>query len=119
MGKVPASLAVRLPPGLDPLLGVFTANLETAFNIVHDTPLRLGETAVVFGQGVVGLLVAQLLRLAGFQPGVPRALATGAFGPPAPPRWRWRPPRREVRAAQPPAPPPPGSAFAALAALVR
>ncbi|MBX0327223.1 zinc-binding dehydrogenase [Oscillochloris sp. ZM17-4] len=61
----PAGLAMRLPEGLDPALGVFCANLETALNIVHDTPLRLGETAVVFGQGVVGLLVTQLLRMAG------------------------------------------------------
>lgn len=62
---VPAAMPVRLPQGLDPLLGVFVANLETAVNILHDTPLKLGETALVFGQGVVGLLVAQLLRLAG------------------------------------------------------
>jgi 2-desacetyl-2-hydroxyethyl bacteriochlorophyllide A dehydrogenase len=62
---VPAQIPVRLPDGLDPLLGLFIANLETAINVVHDTPLRLGETALVFGQGVVGLLVAQLLRLAG------------------------------------------------------
>lgn len=61
----PERVVARLPPGLDPLLGLFTANLETALNIVHDSPLRLGETAVVFGQGVVGLLTAQLLRLAG------------------------------------------------------
>lgn len=62
---VPDSLPVRLPGGLDPVLGVFAANLETAVNIVHDTPLYLGETVLVFGQGVVGLLVVQLLRLAG------------------------------------------------------
>jgi 2-desacetyl-2-hydroxyethyl bacteriochlorophyllide A dehydrogenase len=62
---VPAAMPVRLSDELDPLLGLFVANLETALNIVHDTPLRLGETALVFGQGVVGLLVAQLLRLAG------------------------------------------------------
>jgi threonine dehydrogenase-like Zn-dependent dehydrogenase len=41
------------------------ANLETALNVVHDTPIHLGETALVFGQGVVGLLVTQLLKLAG------------------------------------------------------
>jgi threonine dehydrogenase-like Zn-dependent dehydrogenase len=58
-------MPVRLSDKLDPLLGLFVANLETAVNVVHDTPLRLGETALVFGQGVVGLLVAQLLRLAG------------------------------------------------------
>lgn len=62
---VPANLPVRLPDGLDPILGVFTANLETAVNVVLDTPLKLGETALVFGQGVVGLLVTQLLKLAG------------------------------------------------------
>lgn len=62
---VPAAMPVRLSDGLDPLLGLFVANLETAVNVVHDTPLRLGETALVFGQGVVGLLVAQLLRIAG------------------------------------------------------
>ncbi len=62
---VPAAMPVRLPAGLDPSRALFFANLETALNIVHDTPLRLGETAVVFGQGVVGLLVTQLLKLAG------------------------------------------------------
>jgi 2-desacetyl-2-hydroxyethyl bacteriochlorophyllide A dehydrogenase len=62
---VPADLPVRLPEGTDPTAGVFFANLETALNVVHDTPLRLGETALVFGQGVVGLLVTQLLKLAG------------------------------------------------------
>lgn len=56
---------VRLPAGLDPPLGLFIANLETAINVLLDTPLRLGETALVFGQGTVGLLIAQLLRRAG------------------------------------------------------
>jgi threonine dehydrogenase-like Zn-dependent dehydrogenase len=62
---VPARMPVRLPDGLDPLLGVFCANLETALNIVHDTPMHLGETALVLGGGVVGLLVARLLKLGG------------------------------------------------------
>jgi 2-desacetyl-2-hydroxyethyl bacteriochlorophyllide A dehydrogenase len=62
---VPADMPVRLSGVLEPLLGLFIANLETAVNVVHDTPLRLGETALVFGQGVVGLLVTQLLKLAG------------------------------------------------------
>ena len=62
---VPATMLVRLPDDLDPLLGVFSANLETALNVVHDTPLSLGETALVLGAGVVGLLVARLLKLAG------------------------------------------------------
>ena len=62
---VPARMPVRLPDGIDPTLGVFCANLETALNVVHDTPLRLGETALVLGGGVVGLLVARLLKLGG------------------------------------------------------
>ena len=64
---VPAGMAVRLPDDLDPLLGVFAANLETALNIVHDTPLRLGETALVFGHGVIGQLVSRLLTLSGLR----------------------------------------------------
>jgi len=90
---VPARMPVRLPDDLDPLLGVFSANLETALNVVHDTPVRLGETALVFGQGVVGLLVALLLKRAGAGPVLivdpleerrKTALAAGAdeaFGP--------------------------------------
>jgi len=62
---VPATMPVRLPAGLDPLLGLFTANLESAVNVLLDTPLHLGETVVVFGQGIVGLLIAQLLKRAG------------------------------------------------------
>ena len=62
---VAAGLPVRLPESLSPERALFAANLETALNVVHDAPLRLGETALVFGAGVVGLLVAQLLRMAG------------------------------------------------------
>ena len=62
---VPADLPVRLPDGIDSTAGLFLANVETALNVVHDTPLWLGETALVFGQGVVGLLLTQLLKLAG------------------------------------------------------
>jgi 2-desacetyl-2-hydroxyethyl bacteriochlorophyllide A dehydrogenase len=62
---VAADLTTSLPDGLLPELGVFTANLETALNILHDTPLLFGETALVFGLGTVGLLVTQLLQRAG------------------------------------------------------
>lgn len=63
--NVPVNLLCRLPHNLDPELGVFCANVETALNIAHDTPIRLGETVVVFGQGVVGTLAAQTLRQTG------------------------------------------------------
>lgn len=65
---VPATLPIRLPDGLDPLRAVFFANTETALNVVHDTPLRLGEAALVFGQGTVGLLVTALLKMSGASP---------------------------------------------------
>jgi 2-desacetyl-2-hydroxyethyl bacteriochlorophyllide A dehydrogenase len=58
---VDASLATRLPAGVTPRRGVFLANLETAITIVLDAAPRLGERVVVFGQGVVGLLITQLL----------------------------------------------------------
>ena len=62
---VPADLPVPLPPDLDPLRAVFFANMETALNVIHDARARLGETALVFGQGVVGLLVTRLLTMSG------------------------------------------------------
>jgi 2-desacetyl-2-hydroxyethyl bacteriochlorophyllide A dehydrogenase len=62
---VPATMPIRLPDGLDPLLGVFLANVETAANVVIDAAPRLGERVAVFGQGVVGLLITQLLRRTG------------------------------------------------------
>ena len=58
---IAASLAHRLPSRLDPEAGVFLANLDTAVNVVLDARPRSGETAVVFGQGVVGLLITQVL----------------------------------------------------------
>ncbi|MGH2447917.1 MAG: zinc-binding dehydrogenase [Chloroflexota bacterium] len=62
---VPANVPVRLRPACMPEDAVFLANLETAINIVLDAAPRLGERVVVFGQGVVGLLVSQLLRRVG------------------------------------------------------
>lgn len=40
----------------------FLPNMETAVNLVQDGAPLLGENALIFGQGVVGLLVASLLR---------------------------------------------------------
>ena len=63
--RVAASAAIVLAPGLDPERGVFFANTETAVNIVLDAHPRAGDIVAVYGQGVVGLLVTQLLRRAG------------------------------------------------------
>jgi 2-desacetyl-2-hydroxyethyl bacteriochlorophyllide A dehydrogenase len=62
---VSAAAATRLPQRLPPELGVFLANCETALNVVLDAHPRLGEEVAVIGQGVVGLLVTQLLERAG------------------------------------------------------
>jgi ATP-dependent RNA helicase SUPV3L1/SUV3 len=77
------------------------------------------DSARAVSMGLTPESHARLLRMAGFNPRVPRPLAEGAHGPPAPTAWRWRPPRRH-RPHRPPArPPKPGNAFAALADLVR
>jgi len=62
---VPATVVIKLPQELDPRIGVFAANVETALNSLLDAAPRLGERVVVIGQGVVGLLVTQLVRRAG------------------------------------------------------
>ena len=59
---VSSELAWRLPDELDPERGVFAANVETALNVLLDTPVRLGERVLVFGQGTVGLLIGMLAR---------------------------------------------------------
>ncbi|HSO93011.1 MAG TPA: zinc-binding dehydrogenase [Candidatus Dormibacteraeota bacterium] len=62
---VPATSAMRLPRELSPEAGAFLANVETAVNVTLDAHPRLGDRVVVFGAGVVGLLVIQLLSRAG------------------------------------------------------
>ena len=58
-------LTVQLDDEGDPETAVFLANLETAVTVTQDAHPRLGDRVVVFGLGVVGLLVLQLLRRAG------------------------------------------------------
>jgi 2-desacetyl-2-hydroxyethyl bacteriochlorophyllide A dehydrogenase len=62
---ISAANVIKLPRELEPRTGVFVANTETALNSVWDATPRLGERALVIGQGVVGLLITQLLRKAG------------------------------------------------------
>jgi threonine dehydrogenase-like Zn-dependent dehydrogenase len=59
---IPAANAIPLPALQDPAQGVLFSNLNTAFNGVLDTDIRIDDTVVVFGQGVVGLLVTQFLK---------------------------------------------------------
>jgi ATP-dependent RNA helicase SUPV3L1/SUV3 len=60
------------------------------------------------------------MRDAGFRASDARPLPEGAFGPPAPARWSWRPPRKDRQPTRRDAPVVrEGNAFAALADLVR
>ena len=51
----------RIPEGCPPKRACFLANMETAVNLAQDAAPILGERAVVFGQGIVGLLTTALL----------------------------------------------------------
>ena len=50
-----------LPEGMTPETACFLPNMETAVNLVQDSAPVLGERALVFGQGIIGLLTAALL----------------------------------------------------------
>ena len=99
---------------------------EKLFRAAHEQRASTGgrgfliDLALATSMGLKPDNVRHLLRDAGFRPGHARPLAEGAFGPPAPLWWSWRPPRkdrqpteRETASARE------GSAFAALAGLVR
>jgi 2-desacetyl-2-hydroxyethyl bacteriochlorophyllide A dehydrogenase len=57
---VPLGAVSPLPAGLPPERAVLAANMETAVNAVWDAGPTAGDTIVVIGAGVVGLLVAWL-----------------------------------------------------------
>lgn len=87
------------------------------------------DSALAVSTGLDLASFHRLLGAAGFRRLPARTLADGAFGPPAPDRWEWRPARKEATGrpkgkrgpdrSEPAASPAPGNAFAALAGLVR
>lgn len=58
----PHSSLIPLPQDCSPQTACFLPNAETAVNLVQDAAPILGERVLVLGQGIVGLLVAALLR---------------------------------------------------------
>src|SRR3954452_9869534 len=50
----------QIPPGMDPVAGVFARVGAIALNAVLAADLHLGETVAIFGQGVIGLLATRL-----------------------------------------------------------
>lgn len=57
----------QLPATVDPLVGTFARVGAVALNAVLASGACVGETAVVFGQGVIGLLATQLLVAQGVE----------------------------------------------------
>jgi 2-desacetyl-2-hydroxyethyl bacteriochlorophyllide A dehydrogenase len=66
-GLLPADVArgQRIPPEADIRLGVFARPGAVALNAVIEADVHVGETVAVFGQGVIGQLASQLVRLSG------------------------------------------------------
>lgn len=62
---VPERILYRLPDGLSFENAVMVEPLSIAFHAVNRTPRRMGDTALVVGAGMVGLLAVQALKLAG------------------------------------------------------
>ena len=115
--------AAALPPGYR-RLGGQALRLDLAEKLLraaHDARTAAkGKTfvidpAVAISTGLATPAYALLLRLGGFKAIMPRPLRAGQFGPPAPPRWRWQPLRREDHAPPAAAPAPrTGNVFAEL-----
>jgi L-iditol 2-dehydrogenase len=62
---VPGRIVYGLPENLPFEEAALIESLSIAFHAVGRTPVRLGDTAVVVGTGMIGLLVVQTLRRAG------------------------------------------------------
>jgi len=77
---------IRVPASVDLQDAVMIPSMETAVNLVMDGRPMVGETVVIFGQGVVGLLTARMLaehplaRLVTVDPAASRRTHSEAMG---------------------------------------
>jgi len=62
---VPRRIVYRLPDSVSFEQAAMVEPLSVVFHALRLTPVRLGDTAVVVGSGMIGLLVVQALRRAG------------------------------------------------------
>jgi L-iditol 2-dehydrogenase len=62
---VPARILYRLPDAVTFEQGAFVEPISIAVHAVNRTRVRVGDSAVVIGSGMIGLLVIQVLRAAG------------------------------------------------------
>ena len=76
-----------VPPGMDPELAIFHALGGVAMDAYLSSEIRLGESAVVVGLGIIGQFIVQLCKLGGVEPTIAvdliaprrrRALGVGA-----------------------------------------
>ncbi len=65
--RVPARILYRLPDELSFEKAAFAEPVSIALHAVGLMPVRQGDTAVVVGAGLIGLLVIQALKIAGAQ----------------------------------------------------
>ena len=63
--KVPARILYRLPEGLSYERAAFAEPVSIALHAVSLVPVKRGDSAVVVGAGLIGLLVVQALGIAG------------------------------------------------------
>tara|TARA_R110002072_G_scaffold181232_16_gene337383 strand:- start:24246 stop:26777 length:2532 start_codon:yes stop_codon:yes gene_type:complete len=120
----------RLPAGYRPAgsQAIRVDLAEKIFRAAHETRAKAQGTerrgkfvldlALPISIGLEQANAERLLGQAGFRVEHARPLAEGAFGPPRPHRWSWRPTRRQPERAKP-AQPVEGNAFAELAKLMR
>ena len=62
---VPEQNMFRLPAGVDLRAGAFIEPIAVALHVVRRSGFQKGESALVFGAGAIGLLVASWLRVLG------------------------------------------------------
>lgn len=62
---VPQHIVYRLPDKVPFEQAALIESVSIAFHAVNRTPIRLGDTAVVVGTGMIGLLVVQTLKQTG------------------------------------------------------
>lgn len=120
-GKLPAGYR----PAGDQFVRIDIA--EKILRAAHEARARAGrrqfriDPALGVSTGLSEASLQRLLGSAGFRVRKGRKLADGAFGPPAPDSWEWRPSRKGPikERGRKDTPPPAGNAFAALKDLVR
>jgi len=83
--SVARSLTTPVPDGLDPYAAAFVTLGGVAVEAIRRTDCRFGESVVIFGLGLMGLIAAQVARVAGldvigFEPSPERREAARSLG---------------------------------------